>query len=100
MKIERLPELDMVTEESRTFYGVEWIDRFGQAICRVYPRDVLRDTYARGCVAAGAINVATFEISAPGGTDIDAAYDFARGNMRLQPIRPAAPRAMSYAVPR
>jgi hypothetical protein len=81
--IERLPELDMTVEQTRTFFGCEWIDRYGQAICKVLPHEPMRETYARGCMAAGAVRVVTYDITAPAGTDLDAAFNFARVNKRL-----------------
>ncbi len=82
--IERLPELDMTNAQASTFFGCEWIDRYGQAICKVLPHQPMRETYARGCMAAGAVRVVTYDITAPAGTDLDAAFNFARNNMRLK----------------
>ncbi|WP_059944220.1 hypothetical protein [Burkholderia territorii] len=81
--IPRLATLDFTSDETCTFYAVEWINAAGEWFIDVYRQEAGRDDHAVQLHSDGAKSVVIYDLIGPFNADIDEAGDFARDNRRL-----------------
>ncbi|PNW97323.1 MULTISPECIES: hypothetical protein [Burkholderia] len=82
-KIPRLPSLDFTSDETRTFYAVEWINEKDEWSIDTHYQETSRDTKALQLFANGAKSVLIYDVIGPFNAGLDEAENFAFDNRRL-----------------